>query len=111
MPRGGSKKAPQIHARVKRPESGIAFEHERLALKQLAQPPLLRLAPARMIDGRIDVRIEAVFLGRHLVPGGLRLPFREVNPDYRLDAFESILPRQRKTQRCAVLVREHAAVE
>src|SRR5690349_17583499 len=70
---------PQIHAGI---EAGdliaIAVERQgRPALRQeaatLADAPLGCLAPARVVDLRIDVRIEAVLARILLIPGGRRL--------------------------------------
>src|SRR6185312_16658792 len=73
-----SKVLPQIHAGVQLPDLGfVAVEHQRLAplceQAALADAPLGRLAPARLIDVRVDVGIEPVLTGRRLVPGSHRL--------------------------------------
>src|SRR5262245_5596551 len=68
----------QVHSRVQRLHLiGVAVEHERLAPEELADPPLRCLAPTRMIDGRIDVRIKAVLVRRVLLPAVERLLFDE----------------------------------
>src|SRR5439155_663370 len=52
---------PEVHASVEpRDLVGIAVERERGTAPELADPPLGRLAPAGMVDGGIDVRVEAV---------------------------------------------------
>ena len=84
---------------------------QRLALEELANPPLARLAPARMVDFGIHVRVEAVFLRRRLVPGRRRLLLREPDLHDRLDALEAVLPRHHEPQRRAVLVRQRLAVQ
>src|ERR1700675_2762208 len=82
---------PQVHAGIERGDLGVAVEHESLTLEDFAQTPLLCLAPARMIDGWIDVRIKAVFTRSRFVPTGERLPFREFHsydgPDALLFIF------------------------
>src|SRR5438552_17117081 len=84
----------EIHARVERRDLvGVAVEHEGLATAELADPPLGRLAPARMADLGVDVRVEPVFRRCRHVPGGLRLVGHEADPDEGLGALEAILPR------------------
>src|SRR5262249_34542165 len=83
----------QIHPRVEgRNLIGIAVEHERLAPAELADAPLGRLAPARMVDRRVHVRVEAVFLGSGLVPGRLRLLGGQADAHDGLGALEPVLP-------------------
>ena len=41
---------------------GIAIEHERLAALEFADAPLAGLGPARMIDLRVDIGVETVFV-------------------------------------------------
>src|SRR4029077_2182611 len=61
---------PQIHAAV---QAGhlipVAVEQHRLSHEELADTPLLSLAPARVIDGRIHVGVKAVFVRGLLLPG------------------------------------------
>src|SRR3954469_21628375 len=72
----------QIHAGVHaRNLVAVAVEHQRPAFQELADAPLGRLAPPRVIDGGVDVRIEAVLLRRRFLPGVQRLPFRELDLD------------------------------
>src|SRR5437016_4813724 len=76
----GSVVGPQVHTRVKRGDLiGVAVEHERRALEKLAHPPLLGLAPARMVYVRIHVGVEPVLLRRGDVPGGPRLGLEKPN--------------------------------
>src|SRR5207342_2956767 len=89
----------------------IAIEHQRLAAQELADAAFGRLAPARMVDRRVDVRIEAVFLRRRFLPGIERLLLREPDLDDRLDVLEAVLPWHRQPQRRAVLVRHDLAVQ
>src|SRR5690349_11543857 len=64
----------QVHSGIEgRHLVRVAVEGQRLATPELADPPLGGLAPARVVDGRVDVRVETVLLRRGLVPGRLRL--------------------------------------
>src|SRR4051794_17950356 len=75
----------QVHARVQLPNLGlVAVEHQGLALLGekaiLADAPLGRLAPTRVIDFRVHVGIKAVFVGSSLVPGSLGFAIGEADP-------------------------------
>src|SRR2546426_12421020 len=84
----------QVHPRVERRDLvRVAVEHERIASAQLANPPLRRLAPARVAHLGVDVRVEAVLARRGLVPGGLGLVGSEPHAHQRLPALEAVLPR------------------
>src|SRR5205807_4773520 len=97
---------PEVHAGVEVPHLvGVAVERERGTAPELADPPLGRLAPARVADRGVDVRVEAVLLWRGLVPRGWRLLTREPDPHDRLRALEPVLPRHDHPDRGAVLVR------
>src|SRR5206468_1196895 len=62
---------PEIHAGVEvRDLVGVAVEGERGTAPELADPPLGGLAPARVVDRGVDVRVETVLLRRGLVPRG-----------------------------------------
>src|ERR1700681_1029447 len=102
----------QVHARV---EAGhllaVAVEHQRLAPEELADAALGRLAPARVVHRRVDIRIEAVLVGRLVLPGAHRLLLDEADLRDRLDVLESVLPRDDQPYRRAVLVRDDLAVE
>src|SRR5438445_3845032 len=75
-PAPSSIELPQIEPGVERGHFRVAVEHERLAPQQLADATFPRLAPARVIHVRIDVRVEAVLgAAAILVPGGGRLAF------------------------------------
>ena len=89
---------------------GVAVERERGTAPELADPPLGGLAPARVVDRGVDVRVETVLLRRGLVPRGWRLLTREPDPHDRFRALESVLPRHDHADRGAVLVRQHLAV-
>src|SRR5690606_26441758 len=95
-----SKMLAQVHARVQRGDLfGIAVEWQRLqAVAEQCESvagdaAFGLLAPARMVDRRIDVRIEAVFVRRRRVPRRRRLAFDEFDAHDRLDALEPVLPR------------------
>src|SRR5688572_26502978 len=77
----------QIHSLVQRRDFLlIAVEHRRRHAR-LEQPtadaPLARLGPARMVDLRIDVGVEAVFVRRRDVPRRRRLTLAEADLDDR----------------------------
>src|ERR1700722_5626799 len=70
----------QVHAGVEARHLGaVAVEHQRLAPEELADAALRRLAPARVVHRRVDVRIEAVLAGRLVLPGVHRLLLDEAN--------------------------------
>src|SRR5207249_11443916 len=105
-------RAAQVHARVEIGNLlGVAVERERRAPAELAETPLGRLAPARMINRRVHVRIETVLTRRGQIPRGGRLLIGETDLHDRLDALEAVLPGNDEAKWRAVLVREHFAVE
>src|SRR5207244_3206409 len=77
----------------------IAIEHQRWPPAEVADAPLGRLAPAGVVDGRVHVRVEAVFVGCRLLPGRLRALGDEADPHDRLGALEAVLPRDDATNR------------
>src|SRR6476620_6986912 len=87
----------QVHAGI---EAGdlisVAVEHEgRAALHEdaaFADAPFGGLAPARMIDRRVHVGIEAVLAWGLLVPSRRRLLLDQGHADDRLDALETVFP-------------------
>src|SRR5215472_17646757 len=96
--------ALQIHAGVERRDLvAVAVEHERLAASQLADTPLVGLAPARMAHFWIHVGVEAVLVGRGPVPRGLGLVLGEADAHDGLAALEAVLPRHHHPERRAVL--------
>src|ERR1041385_5752854 len=98
-----SEVGPQVHTRVQVGYLlGIPIEWQRLATPQLADSPFRRLTPARMIHRRIDVRVKPVLARRSDLPRVAGLCRREVDFDDRLDAFESVLPRNHKAHRRTV---------
>src|SRR5579864_4232404 len=86
-----SEAPPQVHARV---EAGhlvaVAVEHQRLAPEELSDSALRRLAPARVVHRRVDVRIEAVLVGRLVLPGVHRLLLDEADLRDRLNVLEPV---------------------
>src|SRR6185436_18875480 len=103
---------PEVHSGIERRNLvAVAVEHQRLAPEELAEAALAALRPARMIDLRIDVRVEAVLRGLLLLPRVERLVFNERHPHDRLDALEAVLPRKHEADRRAILVWQHFAVE
>src|SRR3989304_8529039 len=106
----------QIHAGIQaRDLAGVTVEHERLALGSedtvLADAALGGLAPARMVDLRVDVRVETVLVRCGFFPGDSGLLFDEADAYDRLGALETVLPRAHEADRGAVLVRQHLIVE
>jgi hypothetical protein len=71
---------------------------------ELADAALARLRPARVVDGGVHVGVEAVLVGRRVVPRRARLPVGEADLDDALHALEAVLPRHDEAQRRAVLV-------
>src|SRR3546814_4585654 len=57
------------------------------------------LAPARVVDVRVDVAEEAVFRRLQVVPGGFGHLLDELDFHDRLDALEAVLPRHHQPQR------------
>src|SRR5690606_35209466 len=83
----------EIHAAVQRRHLAVAVEHQRRPLLReetvLTDAPLAGLRPSRMIDLRVDVRIEAVFVGSCQIPGGRRLFLDEANLDDGFGRFKT----------------------
>ncbi len=77
----------------------------------VADTPLRLLAPARMIDLGIDVRVEPVLARVLLRPRRLRLLLDERDADDGLDTLEAVLPRHDEPDRRAVLVGQRLTVE
>ncbi len=72
---------------------------------------LSRLAPARMIDSGIDVRIEPILVRRLDVPGCRRLAGDQTDLYDGLNALESVLPRNHQSNWRAVLRRHRLPVK
>src|SRR5262245_57319871 len=106
--------ASQIHTCVQgRDLIAVTVEHLRRDFRieqTAAEASLTRLAPARMIDLRVHVRVEAVFLRIRDIPGRFRLLVDEPDSDNRLDALESVLPGDHQSNRRAVLVDQRLTV-
>jgi hypothetical protein len=64
-----------------------------------------------MIHFGIHIRIEAIFLRVRFRPGGWRLLLNESNLDDRLDALESVFPRNNKPDGRAVLIGKYLSVQ
>src|SRR5690606_27496176 len=80
----------QIHSCVQRSDLFcIAVERQRRTLEELADPALARLAPARVIDFRVHMGVEAVLARDRDVPRGCRLTLTEVDLHDRLAALEA----------------------
>src|SRR5208337_3155963 len=88
----------------------VPIEHQGRPLQEFTEAAFLGLAPARMVDVRIHVRIKAVFAGGGLLPGVQRLAAGEADADDRLGALESVLPWNHDAERSAVLIRQYLAV-
>src|SRR2546426_8869379 len=100
-----SKVLAQVHAGVEpRHLISVAVEHQSWPAKKLTQTALLGLAPPRMIDARVDVRVEAVFTGIRQIPGGWRLVLHELDLHDGLDALEPVLPGNHQADGSTVLV-------
>src|SRR5712671_1727602 len=83
---------------------GVAIEHQRRLSrgeKAAADVPLGGLAPARMVDLGVHIRIETIFARRRSRPGVGGLAFGETDLDDGLGALEAVFPRQVHAQRRA----------
>src|SRR5216117_3586215 len=98
----------QIHAGVQmRDLFFVAVEHQcRLLARKEARPDdsLASLAPAGMIDVRVHIGVEAVFVRRELIPKRPWLFGHEVDLHQGFCALESVLPRNDEADWCAVLI-------
>src|SRR5437879_6501170 len=68
----------------------VSIERERGPLEEFADPPLLGLGPPRMVDFRIYISVEPVFIRCLLLPGVQRLLVGETDVDDGLDSLEAI---------------------
>src|ERR1700719_902517 len=64
------------------------------------------LAPAGMVNFRVDVRVETVLTRRRLVPESLRLIDDKVDSDQRFSSLEPIFPRHHQADGRPVLVQQ-----
>src|SRR5450830_1132792 len=84
-------------------EFAIAVEQQRRLALAGAYHFLARLAPARMVDLRIDVGPEAVFGRLQRFPHALRALVGKGKAHDRLDRLEAVFPRHRQPQRRTML--------
>src|SRR5438552_8885497 len=111
-PRATSVVLLQVHAGVPaRNLSAVTVEHQRFSLEELADAALGRLAPPWMVDVRIHVRVEAVLVGGLILPRVEGLLLDEADHHDPLDALEPVPPRDDETERRAVLIGQHFAVQ
>src|SRR5216684_1550500 len=86
-------KSSKIHSRIKAGDLvSVTVEWQRRTTMILADASFARLAPARMIDGGVNVRIKAVLVGRRDIPGSRRLFLGQTNIHDRFDPFETVFP-------------------
>src|SRR6516162_7246125 len=111
-----SEELAQIHIGIEaRDLVGIAIEWQRRVA--LGEEPALAnfafglLAPTRVIDFRIHVRVETIFVGVLFVPTGRRHFRNQPDPHDRLDALEAVFPRHHQAQGRPVLVWQILVVE
>src|SRR5262249_59502457 len=88
-----------------------AVERRSPPLQELADPPLGGVAPPRVIDRRIHVRVKAVLVWRLTLPRVDRLFCDELDLHDRLYVFEAVFPWHGQPDRRAVLGRQYLAVE
>ena len=92
----------------------VTVEHERgLFAGKEAGPyhAFAFLAPARMIDIRIYVCVEAILVRRELIPECSWLLRHKLDLRQRFGALESVLPWNDESKRRAVLIAQRFAVE
>src|SRR5690606_244974 len=100
----------QIHSCVQRSDLFcVAVERQRRTLEEFADPALARLAPARVIDFRVHIGVEAVLARDRDVPRRCRLTLTEVDLHDRLAALEAVLPRHSLPELGTVLLRQVAS--
>src|SRR4051794_3169571 len=109
---GSSIVLPQVHAGIQRRDLfGVAIEGQRWPALGFADALLGRLAPARVIDLRVDVGVKAIFVGPVGAPRCLGLAIDQVDLDDRLDPLEPVLPWHHQPNRRTVLWRQFLAVQ
>lgn len=98
----------EVHAGVHAGDLvGVAVEHlggDGVGKEAGVDAALVRLRPAGMVDVWIDVGVEAVFVGGHLVPEGVRLLVDEVEFDDGFGVLEAVFPWHDDADGRAVLV-------
>src|SRR5690606_11704051 len=90
---------------------GVAVERKGRAHPQCANAALSRLAPARVVDFRIHVRIETVLPRCCQIPGRARLVRVKMDPDDRLPSLEAILPGNHQPKRRTILWQKRATID
>ena len=104
---------PKVHAVVKAGDLvGVTVEH--LSRNSVweggrVDAALAGLGPARVVDGGVDVGVEAVLVGADVVPGGVRLLVGEVDADDGFAALEAVLPGNDDANGGAILILEGVA--
>src|SRR5207249_5700711 len=98
------------HARVQACNLIVTVEHERWPLHELTQPALGLLAPTRMINIGVHIRIKAVLIRRRDVPGIHGLLFHEPDPHDSFGALETIFPRYNNAQGRSILIGKAFAI-
>src|SRR6266545_7226574 len=91
-------------------ELAVAVPHQGRPALVGAEDALGGLAPAGMRHLRVHIGPKAVFARLQRLPVGFRPLVGEFEADDRLDRFEAVFPRHRKTQRRAVLLRHRFPV-
>src|SRR6266403_2617931 len=95
--------ASKVHSRIKAGDFlRVAVKRQSRPTAVFAYPSLSGLAPAGMIDRRIDVCIKAILARRRHVPRTRRLPLSQSDFDDRLDPFEAVFPGHQQTQRRSI---------
>src|SRR5580692_8008461 len=101
----------QIHAAIHAGHLiAVSVEHQRFALEYLAQAALRSLAPTRMIDVGIHVRVETVLVGSGAIPSGGWLTFSEADFHDGLDALVAVLPGNDDADRRAILIGQRLSI-
>ena len=101
----------QVHTIVERCDFiSVTVEHKSFVHENFTEAALGSLAPARVIDVRIHVGVETVFVWSLAIPRGGR--FRRLQTDFHdgLDAFVAVLPGNDHAHRGAVLIGKSFAV-
>src|SRR3982750_2496459 len=109
--RHASKEFLQIHPIVEsRYFVPVAVEQKCLSRFVFTDPAFARLRPSRMIDRRVHVRKEPIFVWGRKVPGRRGFTFRQRYLSDGFDAFEPVLPWHDQPDGGTVLVRNRFAV-
>src|SRR5262245_18596707 len=101
-----------IHSPVEvRDLFAVTVEHQSLSPEEFTDAPFRGLAPARMVDFRVHIGIETVFLRLHHIPRRRRLFLDEADLDDGFNAFETVFPWYHDPGRRSVLRRQRFAVK